>query len=386
MKLNRFIWLALWILSIVGISFYGGPISFGFFWTMTFIPVVSFLYLILVYIFFKIYQKIELNAPVAGEPVAFYFRLVDEYFFAFMGVRVRFYTKLSYINGLLDETEYELHPGSDIKRETTLVCRYRGEYEVGIRRVEICDYFRLFRLAYQNKEALRVTVKPKTVILDELKSIDLNHVTRESRKNASYPDILTRAYNFGDDIRQVHWSQTARTGELTVREKTGEEKEGISILTDTFRYSDDRYVYLPSENKVLEIAIAISLYMAKRGIPVYELHLSGKPYSLTLPDITGFSDYYDCMSEIVFGSVNTHEILFARASENPDIMSSRLVFFILQKWTGEAKAMVSKLSFEGVYCVVYLVADSIESDESLGEYRNVDFIKISPEDDLKEVL
>ena len=49
MKWRRGIVFLLWILSLVGISFFGGTISYGFFWAITFIPVISIVYLLFVY-------------------------------------------------------------------------------------------------------------------------------------------------------------------------------------------------------------------------------------------------------------------------------------------------------------------------------------------------
>ena len=54
MKRNRLIFLILWILSLVGISFFGGPVSYGFFTVFTLIPVICLFYLVLVYFFFHI--------------------------------------------------------------------------------------------------------------------------------------------------------------------------------------------------------------------------------------------------------------------------------------------------------------------------------------------
>lgn len=73
MKRNRLIWFGLWILSIVGISFFGGTVSYGFFATLTLVPMFSLLYLLLVYIYFRIYQKIENRYIVVNETVPFHF-------------------------------------------------------------------------------------------------------------------------------------------------------------------------------------------------------------------------------------------------------------------------------------------------------------------------
>lgn len=59
-------------------------------------------------------------------------RLMNEFPFAFAGVRVGFFSSFSSIKGLNDDEEYELLPKTGIREDTELVCKYRGEYEVGI--------------------------------------------------------------------------------------------------------------------------------------------------------------------------------------------------------------------------------------------------------------
>ena len=57
MWITRIIVFLLWVLSLVGISFYGGPISYGFFAFMTLIPLLMFIYLIIVFLRFRVFQK-----------------------------------------------------------------------------------------------------------------------------------------------------------------------------------------------------------------------------------------------------------------------------------------------------------------------------------------
>ena len=85
---NRLILAALWIFSLVGISFYGGPLTYGFFAVMTILPIVLLLYLLLVLARFKIYQHLESREIVSNHKIPFYFTLQNEDLFAFSAVRV----------------------------------------------------------------------------------------------------------------------------------------------------------------------------------------------------------------------------------------------------------------------------------------------------------
>ena len=216
MKRNRIIWFCLWVLSIVGISIKGGAVTYGLFALLTLVPVISLLYLLAVYIFFHIYQNLEQRFVSVNEPVNYRFALVNEYPLQFVGIRVRFFTGFSTITDLDDATEYELRPNTRIEKETRLICRYRGEYEIGIREIEIQDFFRLFRLKYRNKECIHAVVKPQLIKTDKLGDIKLSDAVRESSQSKSELDIISREYVPGDDRRFINWSQSARTGALMV--------------------------------------------------------------------------------------------------------------------------------------------------------------------------
>ena len=210
MKRNRIILLILWVLSLIGISFYGGQISYGLFILFSLIPIISLLYILCVYLLFKIYQNIDARDIVCNNTATFYFTLQNESAISFSGVRVLFYSTFSTISGLDDKTEYELRPKIGIKKQTDIVCKYRGEYEVGIKKVVIQDFFRLFSITYKNREPFRVTVRPNIVHLTELLHADIAmSAVRDSRVNQNEPDVISREYVVGDDIRMMNWKVSA---------------------------------------------------------------------------------------------------------------------------------------------------------------------------------
>ncbi|MBR6452181.1 MAG: hypothetical protein IKS87_05710, partial [Lachnospiraceae bacterium] len=75
MRRNRIILYICWILTLVGISFYGGPISYGFLIAVTMIPVLSLFYILCVILQFKIYQRLENQNLISNRTSLFYFTL-----------------------------------------------------------------------------------------------------------------------------------------------------------------------------------------------------------------------------------------------------------------------------------------------------------------------
>jgi len=384
LRRNRIIWLVLFILSLVSISYFGGPVSYGFFFTMLLIPVVSLAYIMYVIICFRIYQYNDGKAFVVDNPVPYSFRLINEFPIPFAGIRVRFFSSFSTINELSDKTEYELMPNTGISRETTIVCHYRGEYEIGIKEVEVQDYFRLFKIKYVNRETRRVTVNPKIVFLSNLKSFEMH--AEDAVNNPSRPDIVTREYVPGDDLRLINWNQTARTGVLMTKERIGEEGNGVSVITDICRYSSEQAVYLPVENKILEIAIAVSLFFANKNIGTKEYHISGGLVTAIVNNNQQFDDFYKIMSAISFDEANTQKKLFEALIDDNSLFHSAVVYMVLQKWSESAADMVNSLSRRNIFTVVYIVSDESKDKPLVDRTDMAQIIYISPEAKLEEVL
>lgn len=386
MKRNRLIFAGLWILSLIGISFFGGSVSYGFFTMLTLLPLISLAYLGCVYFFFHIYQSIESRTLTVNNTTPFGFTLSNEYFLTFAGVRVQYFSDFSAITGMEEETEYELLPKTEIRKETVLVCKYRGEYEVGIKKVEITDYFRLLRFSYRLPETMRVLVKPQLVMLDGMRSIDFNQMMLETKKNATSPDVLARNYVMGDDIRQIHWALSAKSGELMTREKIGEEKQGIGIVLDTKRYSDDPAVFLPLENKMLEATLAIAYFLAKKGVLTREYHYGSGICENRAERLQMFDAFYENVSKVAFEQGNTQKKLVEGLTERRELFNCQAVFLVLHEMDDSIRMLMERLTEQEVAVIVYLVgADAAVASAFEGTPR-IKIVSVAAEEDLREVM
>lgn len=386
MRRNRIIWICLWILSIIGISKWGGSISYGIFTMLTLIPLISVIYIVIVYTSFRIYQNNNRKFMIVNESVPFYLTLVNEFYIPFVCVRVKFFSSFSSLSGLDDGTEYELFPGTDVTRETSLVCKYRGEYEVGISRVEIQDYLRLFKFSFRNRETLRVVVKPRIVYLDALNGIDINNILQDSKINASEVDVTSREYVPGDDPRLINWGQLARTGSLMVRNRIGQEQQKITILMDTERYSNNNLEYIPVENRILEIVLAIAAYFSNKNISVAEYHYRDNSLMINVAENGGLGIFYENISQVSFAEANEQRLLFADVSKRPEVMESAFIFMIIASWNEYTYSILERLERDNKKTLIYYVSSGAEELPDLSSYNNIDAIKISPFAKLEEVM
>ena len=358
MKIRRCVLILLWILSLLSISFYGGAISYGFFFGVTLVPVISLLYLGMVYWRFKLYQELESRNMVCGQPVPYFFVLQNDDYFAFSGVSVKLFSSFSYVEELPDDIEYELLPSDHFTYRTKLVCKYRGEYEVGVKEIVVTDFFRLFRIHYAVPGTIRALVMPKVVRVSELGSIGdiAAFVQRESFLADTEPDAVVRDYTEGDALKQIHWKATAREQKLKVRNRIGEEKKGITLFCDTERYSEDNRIYLPLENKILETLLALGIFFAEREMAFSVCYGQNGIVCSQVEGMKDFDHFYHGVSGIAFGEERADEILYQLMWQS-ELRNSKVILCVLHEISDRMMELTGQLAESGVIVVVYAVTD-----------------------------
>ena len=355
----------LWLLSLAAISFYGGPVSYGFFFGVTLIPVISLIYLLCVYCRFKIYQETEKRNLVCGQPAPYFFVLQNDDRFAYTGIRVRMHSVFSYAEDSFDNTEYDLLPKDSAVCETRLVCKYRGEYEIGVKEVVLTDFFRLFRLRYTVSGQIKASVSPRIVLLSELKSIaDLPMILQKDISSDTEPDIPVRDYGEGDSLKQIHWKATAREGKLKVRVTTGKENQNISVFCDTRRYSRDRKEYLPLENKMLEVFLAVGRFLAGLDREFCAYYGQAKVIRKKVRGVKEFEDFYQDVSRICFDEGEDLLKVLEQVILQGALWGCGLVFLIVHTLSPASLDATKRLSASGVIVVIYVV-----TEEELQEYE-----------------
>ncbi len=382
---NRLIAIALLILSIVAISFYGGPVTYGFFFLCVLVPAVSAGYCFLVYLRHRIYQVIVTKNVVVGSPTDYYFTLQNEDFYSFAGVKVEFFSDYSYISELNENNEYELPPQLGLKKETVLVCKYRGEYDVGIRNIIVQDYLRLFSFNFKNKENLRAIVMPRLEILETLRHPYSPDVYKDSRINPTEQDVLVREYIPGDDIRNINWKISAHMGKPYVRTKTGLENPSIAIIMDSCRFGKDMEDFLPLENKVLETTIAVVYYYLSKGINASVFTYEGAPKKYSLQGMASFEDFYAAMGAFAFKEENTSDKLF-KSVWGANITSCSMAYMIIHELDEKALVQIEELNKNGLPVTVYHISDDEKKLKDADFGKNTEYTHIGYEDKLKEVL
>lgn len=388
MKWRRIILLLLWILSLVGISFYGGAISYGLFWGITLLPVLSLVYLLFVFMQFRIYQEIGSRIVVSKQPVPYFFVLQNETVYAFAGLSVRLFSDFSYVTDIETYEEYELLPGDKYTYHTTLICKYRGEYEVGVKDIIITDFFRLFRIRYKNPGAVKAVVYPRIVRKKELESIrDIIHMsTRETVLNQTVPDVVTRDYVAGDALKRIHFKVSAREQKLKTRTMLGERKQEIMLLYDTKRHSEKEQEYIPAENQILELVLALGLFFAEKNITYTVMHGQEGMRTKMVEGLGHFEQLYEETAHVIFDARENVTDLAKEWFESRGHWNVETLIVVVQEPEEELLRLLQILAEEGYTIVLYVVTDRDISEYIRQSNGRMKIVAIPVEGNLEEIL
>ena len=380
--------LALFALALVAISFFGGTVSYSFFFAVLLIPVICLIYLIIVLLRFRIYQEIGSRTIVSGDPVSYFFTLQNEDRLAFSSVRVRFYSDFSEIEKVPENPEYELLPNDRYTYETRLLCKYRGEYEVGVKDVILTDFLKLFRLRYRFPGAIHASVLPKIVEVSEisaLKNLQAPILT-ERYDQVSEPDSVLRDYVAGDPLKLIGWKKSARAGKLKVRNLIREEPNGAALLFSARREDgEEPEAYIPAENKILELVIAIMLYAAGENIPL-SVFRTGKKSADQIGSMSDFEQYYAKTPEISFGRTEKPENLLRNPQIRGKIAELPVLFLVTREISEELYAEALAFAEQGHTVILYTVTKEPLPDYADGISDRLAVIPAGPDRDVKEVL
>lgn len=167
MKRNRIVFAILWILALVLCYFYKGQFSSMFLYGILLLPIVSCVYMILVYFQFKYWQELDKKFVTKGEEVKFKFSIHNESILLYPLVKVKFYNMNSLFEKTFEDKSFTVNPLCQKDHELTFECKYRGYYEFGINSIYIGDLLGSFCIKHQILTPKCITVYPRIIPLSK---------------------------------------------------------------------------------------------------------------------------------------------------------------------------------------------------------------------------
>ena len=398
MKRNRIVFAILWILALVLCYFYKGQFSSMFLYGILLLPIVSCVYMILVYFQFKYWQELDKKFVTKGEEVKFKFSIHNESILLYPLVKVKFYNMNSLFEKTFEDKSFTVNPLCQKDHELTFECKYRGYYEFGINSIYIGDLLGLFCIKHQILTPKCTTVYPRIIPLSKFAIINSNIGDTDKIGRSNYEDNTmisdTKKYVQGDSIKKIHWKLTAKKQELLVRNYDSSLLTAVNIIVDLTRnnYSNKENALI--EDAVIESAIAVVHFCLQNFIPTRLMYFNDHMVTYYAKNMFDFDELYTVLFQMQFDqTVPFDEVVKLTLEGTIEDVDTVLVTANLNQALYTQICNFAELGKSVILIYVYTPTnkekeeiEELESIFKLLSEANVICYRLGPSDDIKKVL
>lgn len=172
--------------------------------------------------------------------------------------------------------------------------KYCGNIQYSIKEFLIMDYAGIFHIYIKNITNYAVAIIPK------LQRIQVDIKSNEVRSE-EWDEI--RKYNYGDDIREIHWKISAKFDEMMLRKRVAPKKNYVLIIYENALLPKYEELQKQDKNKSFEFFFSLCYLLLELG---YEIRISwlGEDKKIKLSDtITN----QDLLFEVIVAILRTAE-------------------------------------------------------------------------------
>lgn len=201
----RIIWLLSWLGSLAFLIIYQQWLAWLMLGAVLLIPLFS----LLISGYAMLTARLETSAPgrlTAGTEAVIQFRCVSK------GIPPQWNCRVLVTHGITGKRKR-------LRSADPLPTDHSGVLFCHLTRVRVYDYLGLFALPLRGQRNLRVVVEPKPVPIPHSEEADADAAFAWKPKNGGFSENHElRLYAPGDNLRQIHWKLSAKTGKLIIRE------------------------------------------------------------------------------------------------------------------------------------------------------------------------
>lgn len=383
---RRLILAAAIVAAGVFASFYGGAARIVFRMTLL-IPLISLLYTLYVYARFRIYQVAENKIIVKGEKTPYFFALSNEDCISYVDIKVLFLDDLSIPQDMELSRSYHIIPAEKLEERTEILCKYRGEYNIGVKSVIITDFLGLMRIKYPAPSTINMSVLPKITSLEKVNLAPLDtdaKLLRFLRGNSSEPpDCEVRKYVNGDSIKRVNWKLSAKKRELFIRQDSDVQNSGIVIVMDMSIKDYDEYERVVSEDKIIESALSLADFLVRKNVPLTIVYEQGAVHSEYITNPESLKEFYGKSAAMKFNAEHSVAQIYSSKSR----LSSRggfIIFAVRTMTQALCNVCNNIIKLDGDVAVLLVGNDGEKYSQSLD--RRVIYKQIALSDEIEDIL
>ena len=173
-----------------------------------------------------------------------------------------------------------LPPGGMTTLRYPVPTETRGRYPLGPMRVRVPDPLGMVALDQTLESTASILVTPRTEPLPRIPLTGRwagagDNRTRDLLGGGS-PDVTTREYRLGDDLRRIHWPTSARVDQLMVRREEQEWQSRCTLLIDNRRISHRGYGARSSMETAVSAAASILRTLVAQDFDVRLVSATGQ--------------------------------------------------------------------------------------------------------------
>lgn len=304
MNRNRLLYAFIFFMSLSFIYFYGGKVPYMFFYTVLIMPLVSLAYTFVIYMRFKYSQDVDKRFVEKGDNVNFIFNITNEDPLLFPYMRIAFCGAETIFSEQFQQTSFSIPPYGKKSFYFNLNCNYRGNYEIGLKSIELVDFLGIFKLTYKIFGPKSITVYPRIVYLDRFELKTDYQSESHSILNSRHEDMSTildvRQYQYGDTLKKVHWKLTAKSGELMVKKFQSTTETSSIVMLDLKKGMFTEDINTIIEDKLIESAVSIIYYCLHNWIPIKFVYYDEGLVTFEASNPLEFEEIYNALAKMRF--------------------------------------------------------------------------------------
>jgi len=317
------VWLK-YLLILIAINifkyFYPEYIPFSFIIIIALFPIFSLVYAIIGILLVKINFESKIKTVVRNEQINLSILIHNKSYLPFSMIEMKY--SLPQKVGLASENKticFNILAKKKYRCEEKILCKHIGVYKSNLEFMKVSDLIGFFKLKLKLKSQLEFLVLPRKIYISDFKSNLFSDIKSSiiTKTNINTYDIFgTRNYNAGDELKLIHWKNSAKIDDIVVKEF--EDKKDISnlILLDLKKYyeGEENYNYIDA---VIEVAVSIISNRIKTDVIWYEQNQK----NINLKTLEFDEDINDFFKQIIYlnyykSDISLQKILNAQITYN----------------------------------------------------------------------
>ena len=306
LALNRVRYFVIWVLVGGSAWLYGERLMYVALAVLTALPIISYLIAVVGIMSLRLTQHLP-DSIVKEEYGELSVEITNPVRLPFGSIRFVFYGD-DFAVVMEDSLIFQVGTFRPVNQVIPFQVNYRGEYEMGVKSIQIMDLTGLFKLTRHLNLSTSIVALPRVADMTSFPITDNLLTQAQSRYDIRDEDYATisdiRPYLPTDSIKRVHWKLTAKRNEWLVKNFQSNALHQVTLILDSKRL-DIRYKeQIIMEDRMIEMSLGLARFCLRRGMPVE--YMAGEGRKITGKAPAEFDSIYNTAARLRFDDNPTH--------------------------------------------------------------------------------